>query len=151
MCDSAHRDGPRVDVIRVVSVIKFTVMTVCNLPSWEYSGDKPGTRGSKCLCQGAAPPPPPRVPINTPVLCLGTGRLTKLLAFRVKLCKLSPYFPVGSTCLGEQVQTAILAGEWGLGRWSFGGSMRMAAHNCRDMGAWRVAVVRLRRWMVIVA
>jgi hypothetical protein len=36
-------------VIWVVSVIKFTVMTVCNLPSWEYSGDKPGTRGSKCL------------------------------------------------------------------------------------------------------
>jgi hypothetical protein len=30
-------------VIRVVSVIKFTVMTVCNLPLWEYSGDKPGT------------------------------------------------------------------------------------------------------------
>jgi hypothetical protein len=29
--------------IRVVSVIKFTIMTVCNLPSWEYSGDKPGT------------------------------------------------------------------------------------------------------------
>ena len=29
--------------IRAVSVIKFTVMTVCNLPSWEYSGDKPGT------------------------------------------------------------------------------------------------------------
>jgi hypothetical protein len=25
-------------VIRVVSVIKFTVMTVCNLPLWEYSG-----------------------------------------------------------------------------------------------------------------
>jgi hypothetical protein len=36
-------------VIWVVSVIKFTVMTVCNLPLWEYSRDKPGTRGSKCL------------------------------------------------------------------------------------------------------
>jgi hypothetical protein len=36
-------------VIRAVSVIKFIVMTVCNLPSWEYSGDKPGTRGSKYL------------------------------------------------------------------------------------------------------
>jgi hypothetical protein len=36
-------------VIRAMSVIKFTVMTVCNLPSWEYSRDKPGTRGSKCL------------------------------------------------------------------------------------------------------
>jgi hypothetical protein len=36
-------------VIRVVSVINFTIMIVSNLPSWEYSGDKPGTRGSKCL------------------------------------------------------------------------------------------------------
>jgi hypothetical protein len=89
-------------VVRAVSVIRFTVMTVCNLPSWEYSGDKPGTRGSKCLCQGQAAP---RVPINTPVLCLGTGRLTKLLAFGVKLCKPYPYFLVGSTCLGGKVPT----------------------------------------------
>jgi hypothetical protein len=36
-------------VIWVVSIIKFTVMTVCNLPLWEYYGDKPGTQGSKCL------------------------------------------------------------------------------------------------------
>jgi hypothetical protein len=36
-------------VIRAVSVIKFTVMTICNLPSWEYSGDKPGTQASKCF------------------------------------------------------------------------------------------------------
>jgi hypothetical protein len=36
-------------VIRAVSVVKFTIMTVCNLPSPEYSKDKPGTRGSKCL------------------------------------------------------------------------------------------------------
>jgi hypothetical protein len=50
MCDLAHRDGPRVDrLIRAMSVIKFTVMTVCNLPSWECFGDKLGTRGSKCL------------------------------------------------------------------------------------------------------
>jgi hypothetical protein len=35
--------------IRVMSVIGFTLMTICNLPSWEYSGDKPGTRGSKRL------------------------------------------------------------------------------------------------------
>jgi hypothetical protein len=72
--------------IRVVSVIKFTVMTVCNLHSWEYSGDKSDTRGSKCLWQGQAVP---RVSINTPVLCPGTERSTRLLAFRVKLCKLS--------------------------------------------------------------
>jgi hypothetical protein len=32
MCDSAHRDGLAwTDVLRAVSVIKFTVMTVCNL------------------------------------------------------------------------------------------------------------------------
>jgi hypothetical protein len=42
--------GPaRTSAIRVVSVIRFTLMTICNLPSWEYSGDKPGTRGSKRL------------------------------------------------------------------------------------------------------
>jgi hypothetical protein len=51
MCGLAHRAGPRMGMCDfwAVSVIKFTVMTVCNLPSWEYSGDKPGTRGSKCL------------------------------------------------------------------------------------------------------
>jgi hypothetical protein len=50
MCDSAHDDGPR--EFRsdwAVSVIGFTLITVCNLPSWEYSGDKPGTRGYKRL------------------------------------------------------------------------------------------------------
>jgi hypothetical protein len=36
-------------VIRVVSVINFTLMTICNLPSWEYSRDKPGTQESKYL------------------------------------------------------------------------------------------------------
>jgi hypothetical protein len=36
-------------LIRAVSVIGFTLMTVCNLPPWEYSGDKPGTRGCKRL------------------------------------------------------------------------------------------------------
>jgi hypothetical protein len=36
--------GPaRSGAIRAVSVIGFTLMTICNLPSWEYSGDKPGT------------------------------------------------------------------------------------------------------------
>jgi hypothetical protein len=36
--------GPvRLGAIRVVSLIGFTLMTICNLPSWEYSGDKPGT------------------------------------------------------------------------------------------------------------
>jgi hypothetical protein len=95
-------------VIRTVSVIKFTVMTVCNLPLWEYSRDKPGTRGSKCLWQGQAAP---RVPINTPVLCPGKGRWMKLLAFRVKLCKHFFYFLVRSTCPGEEVPTATYSSE----------------------------------------
>src|SRR5688572_14182872 len=42
--------GPaRISALRVVSVIGFIVMTACNLPSWEYSGDKLGTRGHKRL------------------------------------------------------------------------------------------------------
>jgi hypothetical protein len=42
--------GPtRTSAIRAVSVIRFALMTICNLPSREYSGDKPGTRGSKRL------------------------------------------------------------------------------------------------------
>jgi hypothetical protein len=42
--------GPvRTSVIRVMSLIRFTLMTICNLPTWEYSRDKPGTRGSKRL------------------------------------------------------------------------------------------------------
>jgi hypothetical protein len=42
--------GPaRISALRAAFVIAFTVMTVCNLPSWEYSGDKPGTRGHKHL------------------------------------------------------------------------------------------------------
>jgi hypothetical protein len=39
----------RTSAIRVVSVIRFTLMTICNLPSGEYFGDKLGTRGSKRL------------------------------------------------------------------------------------------------------
>jgi hypothetical protein len=45
----------------------FSVMTVCNLPLWEYSGDSPGTRGHKRPCLGTLDT---RVPINTPVQCL---------------------------------------------------------------------------------
>jgi hypothetical protein len=42
--------GPvRTSAIRAMSVIRFTLMTICNLPSWEYFGDKPGTRGPKRL------------------------------------------------------------------------------------------------------
>jgi hypothetical protein len=73
--------GPaRTSAIRAVSVIGFTVMTSCNLPSWEYSGDKPGTRGHKHLWQGQAAT---RVPINIPIQCLLQGG-KKLLAFHTK-------------------------------------------------------------------
>lgn len=42
--------GPaRRSVLRAAFVIAFTVMTVCNLPLWEYSGDKLDTRGHKHL------------------------------------------------------------------------------------------------------
>jgi hypothetical protein len=45
--------GPaRRSVLRAAFVIAFTVMTDCNLPSWEYFGDKLGTRGHKRLWQG---------------------------------------------------------------------------------------------------
>jgi hypothetical protein len=58
-------------VIRAVSIVKFTIMTACGgRRPWEYSSDKPGTRGSKCLWQRQAAP---RVPINTPVLCPARG------------------------------------------------------------------------------
>jgi hypothetical protein len=55
MWDSAHCNGPREDK-RVKGRIcnSLTVMTACNLPSWEYSGDKPGIRGHKRLCQGTS-------------------------------------------------------------------------------------------------
>jgi hypothetical protein len=50
MWDSAHGNGPaRISALKVVSVIDFTVMTACNLLSWEYSRDKPGTQGHKRL------------------------------------------------------------------------------------------------------
>jgi hypothetical protein len=42
--------GPaRSGLVRAVSVIGFTLMTVYNLPLWEFYGDKPGTRGCKPL------------------------------------------------------------------------------------------------------
>jgi hypothetical protein len=45
--------GPtRISVLRAASVIAFSVMAVCNLHLWEYSGDKPGARGQERLWQG---------------------------------------------------------------------------------------------------
>jgi hypothetical protein len=49
MYNLAHVAGPRVSSVGwAMSVIKYAAMTRCNLPSWEYSGDKLGNRGSKC-------------------------------------------------------------------------------------------------------
>jgi hypothetical protein len=53
MWDSSHGNGPREDKrVRGRVCNSLTVMTACNLPSREYSRDKPGTRGHKRLCQG---------------------------------------------------------------------------------------------------
>jgi hypothetical protein len=50
MYNSAHVAGPRVSSVGwAMFVIKCVVMTHCNLPSWEYSGDQLGNRGPKCL------------------------------------------------------------------------------------------------------
>ena len=59
--------GPaRISVLQASSVIAFSVMTVCNLPMWEYSGDSPGTRGHKRPYRRTVDT---RIPINTPVQC----------------------------------------------------------------------------------
>jgi hypothetical protein len=65
--NSAHCNGPSVGK-HITGLIcnNFSVMTVCNLPLWEYSGDSPGTRGHKRTCLGTLAA---RVPINTPVEC----------------------------------------------------------------------------------
>jgi hypothetical protein len=97
--------GPaRTSAIKAVSVIGFTLMTICNLPSWEYSGDKPDTRGSKRLWQGQAVP---RVPMNTSVQCPYTGRLMKLLSFHAKLCKHTFHFPVGLSAFEEKTESVF--------------------------------------------
>jgi hypothetical protein len=63
-------------------------MTRCNLPSREYYGDKLGNRGSKCPLRGRAVP---RLPINTPTLCLSAERKnTVALTSRVAFTNLSP-------------------------------------------------------------
>jgi hypothetical protein len=56
----------RVSVLRASSVIAFSIMTIYNLPMWEYSGDSPGIRGHKRPYQRTMDT---RVPINTPVQC----------------------------------------------------------------------------------
>jgi hypothetical protein len=84
-----------------VSVIKYTVMTGCNLPSWENFGDKPGTRGSKCLCQGQTAP---RVPINTSLLCQSTERLSWILIPRVSITNSFSHFPLDLPVLKGRFQ-----------------------------------------------
>jgi hypothetical protein len=70
------------------SVIAFSVMTVCNLPLWEYSGDSPGTRGHKRPYQRTVDT---RVPINTPVQCPLRGQINRVIAIpRRTLQTLSP-------------------------------------------------------------
>jgi hypothetical protein len=65
--NSVHYNGPRVDR-QVTGLIynSLSVMTVCNPPLWEYSGDNLGTRGHNRPCLGMFDT---RVPINTPVQC----------------------------------------------------------------------------------
>jgi hypothetical protein len=65
--DSAHYNRPRMDK-HVTGLIcnSFSVMTVCNPPLWEYSGDNPGAWGHKRSCIGTLGT---RTPINTPVHC----------------------------------------------------------------------------------
>jgi hypothetical protein len=65
--NSAHCNGPRVGK-HITGLIcnNFSVMTVYNLPLWEYSRDNPGTRGHKRTCLGTLAA---RVPINTSVQC----------------------------------------------------------------------------------
>jgi hypothetical protein len=101
--------GPaRISALRATSVIDFTVMTVCNLPSWEYSGDKPGTRGHKRLLQGtgghsSAYKYPRTVPSQ--------GRLTKLLPSLDKLLQI--LFPLSrSGCL---TRLWCRVGRWATG------------------------------------
>jgi hypothetical protein len=89
MWDSAHCNGPRADkLLQASSIIAFSVMTVCNLPLWEYSGDSPGTRGHKRPYQRTVDT---RVPINTPVQCPLRGQIYRVIAIpRRTLETLSP-------------------------------------------------------------
>jgi hypothetical protein len=84
----------------------FPVMTVCDPALWEYSGDNPGAWGHKRLYMETLGT---RAPINTPVQCPWEARLTEQLPSQVRPCLHSFYFPVGSSCPGEQVPTNIIS------------------------------------------
>jgi hypothetical protein len=101
--DSAYCNRPRTEK-RVTGLIcnSFSVMTVCNPPLWEYSGDSPGAQGHKRPYIRTLDT---RAPINTPVQCPLEVGLTEQLPSRVKPDLHSFRSPVGSTCPGEQVPT----------------------------------------------
>jgi hypothetical protein len=65
--DSAHCNRPHAEK-HVTGLIcnSFPVMTVCNPPLWEYSGDSLGARGHKHPYIGTLDT---QAPINTLVLC----------------------------------------------------------------------------------
>jgi hypothetical protein len=65
--DSTHCNRPHAEK-RLTGLIcnSFPIMTVCNPPLWEYSGDSPGARGHKRPYIGTLDT---RAPINTLVLC----------------------------------------------------------------------------------
>jgi hypothetical protein len=81
---------------------KKSVMTHCNPPMREYSGDKLCNWGPKCPWQGRAVP---RLPINTPVMCQSAGRTWLLWHPVLVQLILFLYFPIGSSCSERQVPT----------------------------------------------
>jgi hypothetical protein len=89
----------------------FSVMTVCNTPLWEYSGDNPGVCGHKRPYIGTLGA---RAPINTPVQCPWEARLIEQSPSQVKPYLHPFYSPVGLACPGVQVPTND---RWDL--WSF--------------------------------
>jgi hypothetical protein len=80
--DSAHCNRPRTEKC-VTSPIcnSFSVMTVCNPPLWEYSGDRLSAWGYMRPYIGTLGT---QAPINTPVQCPWEARLIELLPSRVK-------------------------------------------------------------------
>jgi hypothetical protein len=96
--DSAHRNRPRIEELVTGPICNsFSVMTVCNPPLWEYSGDNPGAWGHKRPYMETLGT---RAPINTPVQCPWEVGLTELLSSRVKPCLHPFHSPVGSSCPG---------------------------------------------------
>jgi hypothetical protein len=106
-------DPTRVAILQVAPVIAFSVMTVCNLPLQEYSGDRLGAWGHKRPCQRTVVT---RAPINTPVQCPWGARWTELLSFLVELCIHSHHSPHWINLPGKASSNRIITGsqnwEW---------------------------------------